>query len=59
MVKRFREQLSLCKDLARLGASWSVSSEILKLDTIESEFSTQRLLDGIVSSLEKVLQFED
>jgi signal transduction histidine kinase len=58
IVKRVREQISLCEDLKLVGISCTVSSEVLNPGTIESEWSLERQVQCVVSCLERLLQFE-
>lgn len=56
VVKRVEQQISNCEDLKRAGASCSVSSEILQLGAIGSEWPWERQLEWVASSIEERLQ---
>jgi sigma-B regulation protein RsbU (phosphoserine phosphatase) len=58
IVKRIREQISLCEDFKLADTSCSVSSEILRLSATESEWPLERQVQSVVSWLEKMLQVE-
>jgi signal transduction histidine kinase len=58
IVKRIREQISLCEDLKLAGISCSVFSESLKLSAMESEWPLERQVECVVSCLGKLLQVE-
>ena len=58
IVKRVREQISLCEDLKRAGITCNVSSEILELGTLERECTPDRQVQCVVAYLEKMLQVE-
>lgn len=58
IVKRMREQLSLCVDLQLAGISCSVSSETLHLDAIENDWPLEKQVQAVASCLEKLLKVE-
>lgn len=58
IVKRTREQLSLCEDLQLAGISCSVSSETLHLDAIENDWPPEKQVQAVASCLEELLKVE-
>jgi signal transduction histidine kinase len=58
IVKRIREQLSLCRDLQLAGVSCSVSTKTPHLDAIENDWPFERQVQSVVSCLGKLLKVE-
>jgi hypothetical protein len=58
IVKRMREQLSLCEDLQLAGISCSVSTRTPHLDAIENDWPFERQVQSVVSCLGKLLKVQ-